>query len=98
MKEDIESAAAVLWGDWKTWEDDIIEEENPESFAIAQDWLDHLSKEAKQLLELVLKLPDEMFTTSGKIKKNELVKVLREEFKWKFETIKLTWKELQEWL
>lgn len=94
--DDLICASNVFFGDFIPLEDiTLVENKNPESILIAKSIFQSLSNEAKEVINIILNAPNELFLVNGKFKKMELSKILREN-KWSFKKIYSIQKEISE--
>jgi hypothetical protein len=90
MKETIEAAADIYFGEFISISPENINPErfvttnNPETILINKNRFQHLSKEAKNVIAVILNAPDEMFFADGRIRKAKLYLILRK--------LQLSWK------
>ena len=82
--------AEVFWGEYLDQADVNLQnnepylqtKDNPESLLIEKDKLWTLPNECKIIAEIILNLPEEMFLTNGRVKKESLFKVVNERLGW----------------
>lgn len=95
----IERAAEIHWGQYipingnesLDREKYLQENDTPESLLIEKDKFWKMPQECKIVAEIILNLPEEMFTANGKVKKGELLKIMKEKLGWdERKTIKVT--------
>lgn len=92
----LEQAASVWWGEWiesdkpgLLWTDS-----NPETILIHKQMFTCLSTEAKDFLDIISDLPDEIFFSSGKLIWREANKIFRRKG-WSWKRIAIVRKELE---
>ena len=83
MKNDLVEACTVFWGEWLDHETQILtDENNPEKQYLIKESLEKLSKEAKEVANVLINLPDEMFTQTGRIIQSNLIFHMNQQFGW----------------
>lgn len=98
MISHLEAAAIVWFGEYQSIDPDNLQyvtEENPESILIAKELLTNLSREAKEVVTIIINSPEEMFLKSGSFRQMELRKILRKKG-WGWKKVLSVQKELQE--
>jgi hypothetical protein len=94
-KGDIVDAAIVMFGQQiDIGEVHIRNEDDPERTIIFQDSVEKLSAEAKLVLSVILRLPEEMFD-KGKIVHRKLFRFMKARYGWKAEVVKISIKEIR---
>jgi hypothetical protein len=82
-KSNLELACEVFWGEYVDHSDCIlIAPDNPESKAIFNQILSSFSDEAYTFTRVLMTLPDEMFTQTGRVIQKDLIKYMKEHFNW----------------
>jgi hypothetical protein len=77
------SAAEVLFAEWVDFENVVItEKETPETLLLKKTFLQSLTKEARIMAEIIIGLPEEMFLENGKLRKNLLRRIVKEQTGW----------------
>lgn len=77
------SAAEVLFADWEDLENVVmVNEETPETLLLEKTFFQNLSKEIRIMAEIIISLPEEMFLVNGRLKKEMLRKVVKEQTGW----------------
>jgi len=93
--ESICDAANIYFGTFIPIEKtDCMIEENPESIFRAKTIFDPLSKEAKQVVNIILNAPEECFFRDGRIRKHWLRKEIKENLKLSHKVIREVEKEI----
>jgi hypothetical protein len=96
MTEDIIAAANVYWAKWEEpTEGCSINHDTPESIYLAKEMISNLSKESKELINLITNAPDEMFLANGRVSWGKLKKTLRK-YKWSWKQVQAAQMEIQE--
>ena len=100
MEHDLEDAARILFGTFSSeWLNDLVEQDNPESFLLKKTFFDGLTKETKELVSIIINLPEEFFLLhSGKLKKIVFEKYMIKNLHWERKKVKKGQKELQKYL
>lgn len=94
MISGIEAAANIWWGesfDLEKQSEDFLtrntfahNDENPETIYMAKEMLTSLSKEAKDVLNMIMNSPEEMFLGNDKLSQMALRRILRKKgWSWK---------------
>ena len=94
IKSDIVEACAVWFGEFVDYDTcQLTDNNDPEKQLLIKDALAHLSKEAGMVANVLLNLPDEMFTNSGRVIRKNLIQYMETNFNW---TVKKTKKAQEE--
>ncbi len=94
MISDIEAAANVYWGVFTDPTEIPPHNDTPEEILLAKELFSNLSKEATEVLEIILAAPDELFLDSGKLSWMALKKSLRSR-RWSWKRILYAQREIQ---
>lgn len=86
----IERAAEIHWGQYLDVSNIVLQNnetllqmvDTPESLLIEKDKFWKMPQECRTVAEIILNLPEEMFTANGKVKKGELLRVMKEKLGW----------------
>lgn len=80
---DFVSACEVYWGEWLPYEDcSLLESSTPETILMEKETIDDLPKECRQLANIILNLPEEMYLVNGKLKRTFLRKFVKAKTGW----------------
>lgn len=83
MKSALEQACEVWWGQSVDPDDiQLRNQDSPESRMILKDNWDKLSTEAKEVASIIVNLPDEMFTGTGRIINEKLLQYMKINHGW----------------
>ena len=103
--EDIEAAATVYFGEYlslsETKNQDkagFVTEDTPESILISKTMFQVLSKEAKEVILIILDAPEEMFFVDGRVKHLRFRQVIRDNLQLSWKVIASVEKELKTFL
>jgi hypothetical protein len=89
MKDNIVEACAVFWGEWL--DPDLITlqaSDNPEQNCILMETIENLSLEAKLVLSVIINMPDEVFTKTGRVIQHKFEEQMKNEFGWSIHKIR----------
>ena len=96
---EMQAAIDVVFGNFVDYEKTIIPDyRNPEFLFFQKEKLNKLSREAKELIDLLEQLPSEMFLNNGRIKLKDLRKHIRNELKWSWKIIEMSLSEIHEYI
>jgi len=88
--------AATIW--WSEYVDSdacaLVDSNNPEKIFLVKEAFNQLSKEAKEVAQVLFELPEEMFTNSGRVIRKNLIHYMKHNFGWSAEKTKIVQNEI----
>lgn len=95
MKRDLISAFHVLFGEWvDIYKIEIPYTKTPECILIEKEWLKGLSKEGRELVNIILSCPEECFFSNGRIMGGKIKDLCKKEKDWERNKVKEVIKEV----